>query len=166
MPIAKFTTCLWFNDRAEEAAQFYTSVFKDGKITHREYYSDAGKEFHGHEAGSLMVVEWEMNGGQKFVGLNGGDMFKFSEAISFMIDCDDQDEIDYYWGRLGEGGDTSRQQCGWLGDKFGVAWQICPKVLKEMMGDPDKEKADRVTNAMMQMKKMDIQGLRKAFEGK
>ena len=164
MPISKFTTCLWFNGQAEEAAEFYTSVFKDSKILHRQYYSDAGKEIHGHEAGSLLVVEFEMNG-QRFVGLNGGPEFKFSEAVSFMVDCDDQEEVDYYWGKLSEGGDPSRQACGWLADRFGVAWQVTPKELKKMLSDPDKAKADRATEAMMKMKKMDIAELRKAFEG-
>ncbi|KAM0324602.1 hypothetical protein ACHAQA_007990 [Verticillium albo-atrum] len=164
MPIAKFTTCLWFDGKAEEAALFYTSIFKDSKITHRQYYSDAGQEVHGQKPGSLLVIEFEMNG-QKFVGLNGGPHFKFDEAISFMVDCDDQEEIDYYWSKLGEGGEVKRQECGWLADKYGLAWQVVPKVLKTMLSDPDKVKADRAMVAMMQMKKMDIAGLQKAFNG-
>lgn len=165
MPISKFTTCLWFDGQAEEAAQLYTSVFPDSKITHRQHYTATGQDIHGQKPGSLMVVEFEING-QQFVGLNGGPLFKHSEAVSFQIDCDDQAEIDHYWEKLGEGGDPARRQCGWLADRFGVAWQVVPKALKEMLSSDDKAAADRATEAMMGMKKMDIAGLRKAFEGK
>lgn len=165
MPISPLTTCLWFDGQAEEAAQLYTSVFPNSKITHRQHYAGVAQDVHGQQPGSLMVIEFSL-GGHKFVGLNGGPMFKHSEAVSFMVDCDDQSEIDHYWEKLGEGGDPNRRQCGWLADKFGVAWQVIPKALKEMMSSDDKEAAGRVTAAMMQMKKMDLAGLRKAFEGK
>ncbi|RYP40968.1 hypothetical protein DL768_010559 [Monosporascus sp. mg162] len=158
------TTCLWFDGQAEEAANFYVSVFKNSKITHIQRYSDAGKEFHGHEPGTVLVVEFELNG-HRFVGLNGGPNFKFSPATSFMLDSDTQEEVDYYWDKLRDGGDEAAQQCGWLADKYGVSWQIVPRVLKGMMSGPDKEKADRVTVAMMHMHKLDIAGLKKAFDG-
>ncbi|RYP70680.1 hypothetical protein DL771_005284 [Monosporascus sp. 5C6A] len=158
------TTCLWFDGQAEEAANFYVSVFKNSKITHIQRYSDAGKELHGHEPGTVLIVEFELNG-HRFVGLNGGPNFKFSPATSFMVDCDTQEEVDYYWDKLREGGDVAAQQCGWLADKYGVSWQIVPRVLKRMMSSPDKEKADRATMAMMQMHKLDIAGLQKAFDG-
>ncbi|KAL9941229.1 hypothetical protein D7B24_003998 [Verticillium nonalfalfae] len=163
MPIAKFTTCLWFDGNAEEAAQFYVSIFPDSKITHRQYYTSAGEVHHGQTPGSLLIIEFEMNG-QKFAGLNGGPQFKFNEAISLMVDCDDQKEIDFYWTKLGEGGDVARQQCGWIADRYGLAWQVVPKVLKTMLADPDQEKSDRVMEAMMQMTKMDIRGLEQAFK--
>ncbi|KAK0734754.1 putative 3-demethylubiquinone-9 3-methyltransferase [Lasiosphaeria miniovina] len=153
------TTCFWFDGQAEEAAGFYVSVFKNSKITHIQRYSDAGKESHGHEAGSVLVAEFQLNG-HRFIGLNGGPSFKFTPAISFL-------------DKFGEGGPVdSRQcgpvdsrQCGWLTDKYGVSWQIVPTALKEMLSSPDKEKADRATVAMMHMKKLEIVGLRKAFEG-
>ncbi|PNH60244.1 hypothetical protein VD0002_g7366 [Verticillium dahliae] len=164
MPIAKFTTCLWFDGNAEEAAQFYVSIFPDSKITHRQYYTSAGEAHHGQKPGSLLIIEFEMNG-QKFAGLNGGPHFHFDEAVSLMVDCDDQKEIDFYWAKLGDGGDVKRQQCGWVADRDGLAWQVVPKVLKTMLADPDREKSDRVMEAMMQMTKMDIRGLEQAFKG-
>ncbi|KAB5571825.1 3-demethylubiquinone-9 3-methyltransferase-domain-containing protein [Coniochaeta sp. 2T2.1] len=160
----KMTTCLWFDDLAEEAANFYISVFKNSRVTHIQRYTDAGKETHGHDAGMVMVVEFELNG-YRFVGLNGGPHFKFSPATSFMIDCATQEEVDHYWNKLGEGGDEAAKQCGWLADRFGVSWQIVPTVLKELMSSPDKDGANRVTVAMMQMKKLDIAALQKAFDG-
>ncbi|KAH6663578.1 Glyoxalase/Bleomycin resistance protein/Dihydroxybiphenyl dioxygenase [Plectosphaerella plurivora] len=165
MPISPLTTCLWFDGQAEEAAQLYTSVFPNSRITHRQHYTGVAQDVHGQQPGSLMVIEFSLDG-HKFVGLNGGPMFKHSEAVSFMVDCDDQAEIDHYWEKLGEGGDPNRRQCGWLADKFGVAWQVIPKALKEMMSSDDKEAAGRVTAAMMQMKKMELAELRKAFEEK
>ena len=164
MSLNNITTCLWFDGQAEAAANHYISIFKNSKITTKQLSKDAGKEIHGHEPGRVMVVEFELNG-HKFVGLNGGPHFKFNEAISFQIDCSNQEEVDYYWDKLGEGGDESKRRCGWLGDKFGISWQVVPTVLKKMLGDEDKEKATRVTAAMMGMKKMDIAGLQKAFDG-
>lgn len=164
MSLNKITPCLWFDGQAEEAASHYISIFqKNSKITNIQRYTEAGKEHHGQEAGSIMVVAFELHG-HPFVGLNGGPLFKFNEAISFQIDCASQEEVDHYWEKLGEGGDETKRQCGWLADKFGVAWQVVPTVLKEMMDSPDEEKVKRVTVAMMAMKKLDIAALQKAFE--
>lgn len=153
-----FTTCLWFDTEAEAAAHFYTSIFKDSKLGRISYYTEAGPG----PAGSVMVVEFELNG-QKFVGLNGGPQFTFNEAVSFQIPCADQDEVDYYWGRLAEGG--KEIACGWVTDRYGLSWQVVPTVLTEMIGDPDQEKAARVTQAMLSMVKFDIAALRKAYAG-
>ncbi|KAK4158688.1 Glyoxalase/Bleomycin resistance protein/Dihydroxybiphenyl dioxygenase [Cladorrhinum sp. PSN259] len=160
----QLTTCLWFDGQAEQAANFYVSIFKNSRITHVQRYSDAGKEYHGHEAGDVLIAEFELDG-HRFVGLNGGPEPRFNHAVSFMIDCATQEEVDYYWDKLGEGGDDKAKQCGWLSDKYGVSWQVVPTVLKQMMSDPDKEKADRATVAMMHMTKLDIAGLQKAFDG-
>ncbi|KAJ4157567.1 hypothetical protein NW754_009212 [Fusarium falciforme] len=166
MSIGKISTCLWFENQAEEAANYYVSIFApDSKITTIQRYSEAGKEQHGREPGSVMVVEFDLRG-HHFVALNGGPApWKFSEAISLMVDCKDQAEVDHFWEKLGEGADHSRQQCGWLGDKFGIAWQVVPTALKEMLSSGDKAAADRATVAMMKMKKLDIAELEKAFKG-
>ncbi|HET6779164.1 MAG TPA: VOC family protein [Gemmatimonadales bacterium] len=156
--------CLWFDTQAEEAARFYTGVFKNSKIGTIARYSEAGHEVHGRAAGSVMTVEFELNG-QKFTALNGGPHFKFNEAISFQIMCKDQEEVDYYWNKLSQGGDPSAQQCGWLKDKFGLSWQVVPTPLLEMLTDPDREKADRTMEAMLQMKKLDIAELERAHDG-
>jgi predicted 3-demethylubiquinone-9 3-methyltransferase (glyoxalase superfamily) len=158
-------TCLWFDGQAEDAATFYTSIFPNSKIVTTQYFLEAGREMHGHEPGSVMVVEFELDG-HRFVALNGGPQFKINEAISFQIDCDSQEEVDYYWSKLGEGTDTTKQQgCGWIGDKFGVCWQVVPKRLKEMIASEDKEAAGRASLAMMGMSKLDIAELEKAFRG-
>jgi predicted 3-demethylubiquinone-9 3-methyltransferase (glyoxalase superfamily) len=159
----KITPCLWFDTEAEEAAKFYVSIFKDSKIRSVNRYGKGGQEVHGKPAGSVMAVEFEIEG-QKFVGLNGGPQFKFDEAISFQIHCKSLDEIDYYWSRLTEGG--KEVACGWLKDKFGLSWQVVPTALLEMMSDKDPAKTERVTNAFMKMKKFDIAKLRQAFEGR
>jgi predicted 3-demethylubiquinone-9 3-methyltransferase (glyoxalase superfamily) len=164
MSFGKITTCLWFDGQAEEAANYYTSIFKDSKIITTQRFTDAGQEVHGREPGSVMVVEFELNG-QRFVGLNGGPQHKFSEAVSFQVHCADQDELDYYWEKLGEGGDEAKRECGWLADKFGLSWQIVPTVLKEMLSDPDTGKANRAMMAMLGMKKLNIDGLREAYNG-
>jgi predicted 3-demethylubiquinone-9 3-methyltransferase (glyoxalase superfamily) len=154
-----FTTCLWFDDRAEEAVDFYLSVFKDSGRGRTLRYNEAGPG----PAGSVVTAEFEVNG-QKFVALNGGPMFKFSEAVSFQIACADQAEVDHYWTRLTEdGGEES--QCGWLKDKFGVSWQVIPTELIDLIGDPDGEKATRATKAMYTMKKIDLAAVRKAHAG-
>ncbi|CAH0023876.1 unnamed protein product [Clonostachys rhizophaga] len=165
MSVKPLITCLWFDGTAEQAAEQYTSIFKNSKLGRKTYYLEAGKECHGQEPGSVMTVEFELNG-QKFVGLNGGPMFKHNEAVSFQVDCEDQAEVDYYWDKLGQGGDEARRVCGWIADRYGVAWQVVPKVLKEMLDSEDKEAAGRVTVEMMGMKKMDIERLRSAFEGR
>jgi predicted 3-demethylubiquinone-9 3-methyltransferase (glyoxalase superfamily) len=163
--VKPITPCLWFDNQAEEAARYYTGIFKNSKIGAISRYGEAGKEAHGQKAGTVMVVEFELNG-QPFTALNGGPVFKFNEAISFQIMCQTQEEIDHYWNKLSEGGDKNAQQCGWVKDKFGLSWQVVPTVLGEMMSNPDKEKAGRAMEAMLQMKKLDIAELKRAFEGK
>jgi predicted 3-demethylubiquinone-9 3-methyltransferase (glyoxalase superfamily) len=158
MTSGPFTTCLWFDTQGEEAARFYTSVFKDSTLGRIGRYTDAGPG----PAGSVMAVEFTVNG-QKFVALNGGPQYTFTPAISFQVYCADQAELDYYWGRLTEGG--QEVACGWVTDKYGLSWQIIPDGLIEMIGDPDPEKAGRATKAMMSMTKFDIAALRAAYEG-
>lgn len=160
----KITPCLWFDNQAEEAARYYTGIFKDSRITEISYYTEAGKEHHGREAGSVLAVAFELNG-QPFSTLNGGPLFKFNEALSLQVPCDSQEEIDYYWDKLGNGGDPAAQVCGWLKDKYGVSWQIFPRELQTMLLDPDRERAGRAMAAIMTMKKLDLAALRKAFNG-
>ena len=164
MTAQPITPCLWFDSEAEEAARFYTGIFKNSKIAAMTRYGEAGREVHGRPAGSVMTVEFELNG-QTFTALNGGPHFRFNEAVSFQIICRDQEEVDHYWKRLGEGGDPKAQQCGWLKDKYGLSWQVVPTGMVEMLNDPDREKADRAMEAMLQMKKLDIGELQRAFEG-
>jgi predicted 3-demethylubiquinone-9 3-methyltransferase (glyoxalase superfamily) len=153
-----FTTCLWLDGRAEEAANHYVSIFKNSEITNVVRYTDAGPG----PAGSVMVVEFTANG-QKFVTLNGGPEFTFNESVSFQIRCADQAEVDYYWSRLVEGGEES--QCGWLKDKFGLSWQVVPTELLDMVADPDPVKSARTSAAMFTMVKLDIAALRRAYQG-
>jgi predicted 3-demethylubiquinone-9 3-methyltransferase (glyoxalase superfamily) len=162
--VQKLTPCLWFDDQAEDAAKFYCSIFDHSKITGMTHYGKAGFEFHGRPEGSVMTVSFELDG-QSFTGLNGGPLFKFSEAISFQVNCQTQDEVDHYWGNLSAGGVPEAQQCGWLKDKFGLSWQIVPVAMMDMMKDPDTKKSQRVMAAMMQMKKLDIAALQRAFDG-
>lgn len=164
MSLNKIITCLWFDGQAEEAANHYVSIFKNSKIIKVHRSTGAGHQVHHLEPGSVLTVEFELNG-HPFVALNGGPEFKFNEAISFQVMCANQDEVDYYWDKLGDGGDEAKRQCGWLGDKFGMSWQVVPTVLLEMLDDPDKAKADRVMVEMLKMKKMDIDTLKKAYEG-
>ena len=162
----KITPFLWFDDRAEEAAKFYTSVFKNSKVGRILRYDEetAKVSQSGRPAGSVLTIEFEIEG-QKFVALNGGPEFKFNESISFVVNCETQEEVDHYWEKLtADGGEESA--CGWLKDKFGVSWQITPTVLIEMLQDKDPEKSERVMNAMLQMQKIDIKTLRKAYAGK
>jgi len=153
----QITPCLWFDNQAEEAAKFYTSIFKNGKITAVSRYGKEGFEFHKQPEGTAMTVVFEIND-QTFTAMNGGPIFKFTEAISFQVFCDSQEEIDHYWNNLTEGGEEV--QCGWLKDKYGVSWQIVPSILPSLMTDPAR--AGRVTNAFMQMKKFDIAKLLEA----
>src|ERR671934_1919165 len=148
----KITPCLWFDDKAEEAAKFYASIFKNSKIGGVTQYGKEGYEIHGREAGTVMTVEFEIEG-QKFVALNGGPIFKFNEAISFQVHCETQKEVDYYWEKLSEGGDEKAQQCGWLKDKYGVSWQIVPIVLEDMLADHESPTARRATEVLLRMKK-------------
>ncbi|MEA2389592.1 MAG: hypothetical protein QOG41_2365 [Thermoleophilaceae bacterium] len=154
----KITPNLWFDNEAEEAASFYTSVFKNSRVLNVARYSEAGPR----PAGTVMTVEWELDG-QRFVGINGGPQFKFDEAVSFQIDCEDQDEVDYYWEKLTEGGEES--QCGWLKDRFGLSWQVVPQGMGELFSDPDPQRAERAMKAMLQMRKLDIEELRRAADG-
>ena len=153
-----FTTCLWFDGQAEAAANYYTSIFKDSKLGRVGRYTEAGPG----PVGAVLIVEFELNG-QKFVALNGGPQFTFNEAISFQIHCADQDEVDYYWSKLSEGGEEVA--CGWLKDKYGVSWQVVPTLLIDMISDSDPEKAKRATEAMLAMTKFDIAELQKAYAG-
>jgi predicted 3-demethylubiquinone-9 3-methyltransferase (glyoxalase superfamily) len=157
--IHKITPCLWFDDRAEQAAKFYTGIFSNSKILHISRYGEAGTEIHGKPAGSVLAVAFELDG-QTFTALNGGQMFKFNEAISFQVDCQTQAEVDYYWEHLSSGGDETAQQCGWLKDQYGVSWQIVPRILVEMLNDP--ETSQLTMTAMLQMKKIDIDELKRA----
>jgi predicted 3-demethylubiquinone-9 3-methyltransferase (glyoxalase superfamily) len=155
---------LWFDTQAEEAAQYYTSIFKNAKINKVSRYTEAGREIHGKPPGSAMTVAFELDG-QEFTALNGGPNFKFTEAISLQVMCDDQKEVDYYWDKLSAGGDPSAQVCGWLKDKFGLSWQVVPKELPELLSNPDPEKAKRAMNAMLKMKKFDIAEMKRAADG-
>lgn len=148
----QITPCLWFDNQAEEAAIFYTSVFKNSKLESISRYGKEGFEFHGQPEGTAMTVVFQING-QQYTALNGGPVFKFNESVSFQVFCDNQEEIDYYWEKLTENG-GEEGQCGWLKDKFGLSWQIIPSILPKLMTDP--EKAGKVTNAFMQMKKFEI----------
>ncbi|MGH7432777.1 MAG: VOC family protein [Candidatus Methylomirabilales bacterium] len=162
--IQRITPCLWFDDQAEAAVAFYTAIFRNSKIVSVTRYGEAGREIHGRPAGTVMTVAFELDG-QAFTALNGGPVFKFNEAISFQVHCETQEEVDYYWEKLSAGGDEKAQQCGWLKDKYGVSWQVVPTVLIEMLKDPDAEKSQRVMEAMLRMKKIDIGKLRRAYAG-
>ena len=158
----KITPCLWFDSEAEDAAKFYTAIFKNSRIGRIARYGKEGKEIHGRPEGSVLTVEFDING-QTFTALNGGPVFKFNEAISFQVACETQEDVDYYWERLSAGGDENAQQCGWLKDKYGVSWQIVPIALPRMLQDKDRAKADKVMKAMLHMKKIDIGGLERAY---
>jgi predicted 3-demethylubiquinone-9 3-methyltransferase (glyoxalase superfamily) len=154
----QITPCLWFDNQAEEAVNFYASVFKNSKIGRKSYFTKEGFEFHGQKEGTVMTVEFQING-QSFVALNGGPVFKFTEAISWQVFCDTQAEIDYYWERFtADGGQES--QCGWLKDKYGVSWQITPSILPKLLSDSSR--AERVLKVLYPMKKIDIEKLKKA----
>ena len=159
----KITPFMWFDGNAEEAVNFYTSIFKDSKIGSVSRYDEAAAEASGRPKGSVMTASFQLNG-QDFIALNGGPHFKFTEAISFVVNCETQEEVDYYWEKLSEGGDEKAQMCGWLKDKFGLSWQIVPTALGKLLSDPDPEKSQRVMQAMLQMKKIDIEGLKQAYE--
>jgi predicted 3-demethylubiquinone-9 3-methyltransferase (glyoxalase superfamily) len=160
----RIAPCLWFDDQAEEAARFYTGIFKNSRIGKISRYGKAGYEIHHRPAGTVMTVEFELDG-QTITALNGGPAFKFNEAISLQINCENQEEIDYYWEKLGAGGDKKAQQCGWLKDRYGLSWQVVPTVLAEMFGDPESKKSERAMQAMLQMKKLDIAELKRAYAG-
>ena len=161
--IQKITPFLWFDNQAEQAANYYVSIFRNSRIGQVTRYGKEGYEIHRMEEGTVMTVDFDIEN-QKFMALNGGPVFKFNEAISFQVLCDTQEELDYYWEKLSEGGDKNAQQCGWLKDKYGVSWQIVPKILSKMIQDKDQVKSQRVMKAMLQMQKLDIQTLIQTFE--
>jgi predicted 3-demethylubiquinone-9 3-methyltransferase (glyoxalase superfamily) len=162
--IQKITPCLWFDNQAEEAAKFYVSLFKNSAIGAITRYGKEGFEVHGRPEGSVMTVSFRLEG-QEFTALNGGPLFKFTEAISFVVRCETQDEVDHYWDALSADGDERARQCGWLKDRYGVSWQIVPAALFEMMADTDRKKSERVMRAVLRMKKLDLAALRQAYEG-
>ncbi len=154
----KIVPNLWFDTEAVEAAEFYVGVFDNSRIVNVTHYTEAGPR----EAGTPMTVEFELDG-QRFIGINGGPQFEFDEAVSFMIECETQEEVDYFWGQLVDGGKES--QCGWLEDRYGLSWQVVPTGMEELFADPDKERADRAMKAMLRMRKLDIAALRRAADG-
>jgi predicted 3-demethylubiquinone-9 3-methyltransferase (glyoxalase superfamily) len=162
MPVTqRIAPCLWFDHEAEEAAKFYTAVFPNSRIVETSRYGEAGREVHGRPPGSVMTVAFELDG-QPFTALNGGPVFKFNEAISLQVSCETQQDVDHYWAKLSEGGDPNAQQCGWLKDKYGVSWQVVPRVLSELIRDPDPARSGKVMEALLRMKKLDIAVLQQA----
>jgi predicted 3-demethylubiquinone-9 3-methyltransferase (glyoxalase superfamily) len=160
----RITPCLWFDHQAEEAANYYVGIFPNSRITATTRYPSAGQEIHQQKAGSVMVVAFELDG-HTFTALNGGPLFTFNEAVSLQVNCDSQKEIDYYWDKLGAGGDPKAQQCGWLKDRYGLSWQVVPRGMEEMLKSPESAGANRAMGAMMQMKKIDMAALERAFTG-
>jgi len=162
--VQRITPFLWFDTQAEDAAKFYTSVFKNSRILRVAKYPKAGQETHHKPAGSVMTVDFEIEG-QPFTAINAGPEFKFTEAVSFVVHCKNQEEIDYFWEKLGAGGDPKAQQCGWLKDRYGLSWQVTPEILLDMINDKDEEARTRGFKAMMTMKKINIAELKRAFAG-
>ncbi len=160
----KITPFLWFDSQAEEAASFYTAIFKNSRITGTTRYSEEGAQASGRPKGTVMTVAFQLEG-QEFVALNGGPHFRFSEAVSFFVNCESQAEVDYYWEKLSAGGDPQAQQCGWLKDKYNLSWQVVPTILMKLLSDPDPEISRRVMKAMLKMKKIEIEPLKRAAEG-
>ncbi|MDX2219595.1 MAG: VOC family protein [Burkholderiales bacterium] len=160
----RISPCLWFNEEAEDAARFYTGIFPNGRIGRIARFGHAGFEHHGRPAGSVMTVEFFLDG-QCFTALNGGPLFKFTEAVSFMVSCKDQAEIDYYWDALSRGGPPDAQQCGWLKDRFGLSWQIVPENLAGIMAGSDSARMDRAMTALLTMQKLDIAAIDRAMQG-
>jgi predicted 3-demethylubiquinone-9 3-methyltransferase (glyoxalase superfamily) len=163
--VRRITPCLWFDDQAEEAARFYTGIFPNSRITSIARYSDVGTEIHRRPPGSVMVVDFELDG-SPFTALNGGPVFTFNEAISLQVNCATQEEIDHYWDALSAGGDPRAQQCGWLKDRYGVSWQVVPEMMGELFADERSPEAKRAMAAMLGMKKLDIAELRGAYAGR
>ena len=161
--VQKIVPNLWFHDNAEDAVNYYVSIFKDSAIGKISRYTEAGFEIHGMPAGTVMTIEFTIEG-QQFLALNGGPYFKFNEAVSFIVNCDSQEEIDYYWDHLTKGGDPKAQQCGWLKDKFGLSWQVNPTIVNDMLTDEDPAKANEVMREVLQMKKPDITKLQRAYD--
>lgn len=159
--LSRITPCLWFDNQAEEAANYYVGIFPNSRIRAVSHYGEAGREIHGMEAGTVLTVAFELDG-QPFTALNGGPAFTFSEAVSFQVMCDTQDEIDFYWDRLGAGGDGVARQCGWLKDRYGASWQIVPRQLQALLTGRDTARTDRVMTALLKMTKLDIEALVRA----
>jgi predicted 3-demethylubiquinone-9 3-methyltransferase (glyoxalase superfamily) len=165
MPIRqRIAPCLWFDSQAEEAARYYSEIFPNSRILAVSHYGDAGKEIHQKPAGSVLTVDFELDG-QRITALNGGPYFQFNEAVSLQIFCETQEEVESYWDRLSAGGDPAAQQCGWLKDRFGLSWPVVPAVLSDLIRDPDRAKSERAMEALLQMKKLDIAALQRAFNG-
>jgi predicted 3-demethylubiquinone-9 3-methyltransferase (glyoxalase superfamily) len=162
--IQRISPCLWFDDQAEEAVAFYLSVFRNSTILKTARYGEAGKEIHRKPPGSVMTIEFELDG-QRFTALNGGPIFKFNEAVSLQVMCETQQEVDYYWDKLRAGGDERAQQCGWLKDKFGLSWQVVPTILADLVSDPESPNSQRAMTAMLKMKKLDIAEIKRAYAG-
>ncbi len=162
--IQRISAFLWFDSEAEEAARFYTGIFKNSRIGTITRYGKAGFEIHQRPAGSVMTVLFELEG-QQFTALNGGPLFKFNESISFQVNCETQKEIDYYWEKLTAGGDPKAQQCGWLKDKYGLSWQVVPTIMAEFFKSESSAKSQRAMEALLRMKKLDIAELKKAYDG-
>jgi predicted 3-demethylubiquinone-9 3-methyltransferase (glyoxalase superfamily) len=160
----RITPCLWFSDQAEEAARYYVGIFKNSRITSVSRYGKAGFEQHHRPEGSVLTVVFELDG-NTMTALNGGPAFTFNEAVSLMVECETQEEIDYYWEKLGAGGDPKAQQCGWLKDKFGLSWQVVPRQWDEWYAGGPTPATERMMAAMMPMKKLDIAALKKAYDG-
>ena len=158
----KIVPCLWFEKNIQEAVNFYTAIFKNSKITNTSYYGESSSQASGIPKGSILTINFELNG-QEFVALNGGPAFKFTEALSLMVYCKNQKELDYYWEKLSKGGDKKAQVCSWLKDKYGVSWQIFPSIMEKVLKDKDQGKVAKVMAAMMKMKKLDIKTLEKAY---
>ena len=163
--VHRIAPCLWFDDQAEAAAQHYVSIFPNSRVVAVTRYGNAGFEIHKRPAGSVLTVEFELEG-MPFTALNGGPLFKFNEAVSLQVICETQQEIDHYWDKLGAAGDPKAQACGWLKDKFGVSWQIVPTGMVEMMKDGTSPGAERAMAAVLSMKKLDVAAIRRAYEGK
>jgi predicted 3-demethylubiquinone-9 3-methyltransferase (glyoxalase superfamily) len=159
----RITPCLWFDDQAEEAARYYVKIFKNSKIRKIARYGEAGKETHGRKPGSVMIVEFELDG-RPFTALNGGPVFRFNEAVSLQVRCKDQKEVDYYWGKLTAGGDPKAQVCGWLKDKYGLSWQIVPDAVPKLLGNHKSEKSQRAFAEMMKQRKPDIAAMQRAYD--
>ena len=160
--IQKITPCLWFDRQAEEAARFYTAIFRNSKILNISYYGEAGQDIHGQAPGTVMTVSFELEG-HAFTALNGGPIFKFNEAVSFMVNCTDQAELDFYWDKLSAVPEA--EQCGWIKDRYGLSWQITSAEIDEMLYKGTQEQADRVTKAFMPMKKLNLRKIKEAYEG-
>jgi predicted 3-demethylubiquinone-9 3-methyltransferase (glyoxalase superfamily) len=160
----KILPCLWFDGQAEQAVAFYAGIFRSARVGRVTRFGREGFEIHGRPEGSVMTVEFELEG-QSFVALNGGPAFRFNEAVSFQVLCEDQDEVDYFWERLGADGDPQAQQCGWLKDRFGLSWQVITRGLGELVGDPGSPNSARAMRAMLKMKKIDLEKIRRAYDG-